>query len=94
MDSAIVRVAGALIVVFLVIGAAYFANVVFEPVAFALFFIALVWPLQQALQKRMPRGAAQPRPLSEPLSVGVEMAHALDIGRRSTLDLDVLLEGI
>ena len=58
MDSAIVRVACALIIVFLVIGAAYFADVVFEPVAFALFFIALVWPLQQALQKRMPRGAA------------------------------------
>ncbi|MGA2637701.1 AI-2E family transporter [Methylocella sp.] len=58
MDSAIVRIACALIIVFLVIGAAYFADVVFEPVAFALFFIALVWPLQQALQKRMPRGAA------------------------------------
>ncbi len=58
MDSAIVRVACALIIVFLVIGAAYFADVVFEPVAFALFFIALVWPLQQALQRRMPRGAA------------------------------------
>ncbi len=58
MDSAIVRVACTLIIVFLVIGAAYFADVVFEPVAFALFFIALVWPLQQALQRRMPRGAA------------------------------------
>src|SRR5664279_6540960 len=58
MDSAIVRVACALIIVFLVIAAASFADVVFEPVAFALFFIGLVWPLQQALQKRMPRGAA------------------------------------
>ena len=58
MDSAIVRVACALIIAFLVIEALYFADVVFEPVAFALFFIALVWPLQQALQKRMPRGLA------------------------------------
>ena len=58
MDSAVVRVACALIIVFLGVGAAYFADVVFEPVAFALFFIALVWPLQQALQKLMPRGAA------------------------------------
>lgn len=58
MDSAVVRVACALIIAFLVIGAVYFADVVFEPVAFALFFIALIWPLQQALQKRMPRGAA------------------------------------
>ncbi len=58
MDSAVVRVACALIIVCLIVGAAYFADVVFEPVAFALFFIALVWPLQQALQKRMPRGAA------------------------------------
>jgi AI-2 transport protein TqsA len=58
MDSAVVRVACALIIVFLVVGAAYFADVVFEPVAFALFFIALIWPLQQALQKLMPRGVA------------------------------------
>ncbi len=58
MDSVVVRVACAMIIVFLVVEAAYFAAVVFEPVAFALFFIALVWPLQQALQKRMPRGVA------------------------------------
>ena len=58
MDSAVVRVACALIIVFLIVGAAYFADVVFEPVAFALFFIALIWPLQQALQKLMPRGVA------------------------------------
>jgi predicted PurR-regulated permease PerM len=58
MDHSIVRVASALIIAFIAVEAVYFADVVFEPVAFALFFIALVWPLQQALQKRMPRGVA------------------------------------
>ena len=58
MDHGIVRVASALIIVFIAVAAVYFADVVFEPVAFALFFIALVWPLQQALQTRMPRGVA------------------------------------
>jgi predicted PurR-regulated permease PerM len=58
MDHSIVRVASALIIAFLAVDAVYFADVVFEPVAFALFFIALVWPLQLALQKRMPQGLA------------------------------------
>jgi predicted PurR-regulated permease PerM len=58
MDQSIVRVASALIIAFLAIGAVYFVDVVFEPVAFSLFFIALVWPLQQGLQKLMPRGVA------------------------------------
>lgn len=31
---------------------------VFVPLAFALFIIALVWPLQEALQRRLPRGLA------------------------------------
>jgi predicted PurR-regulated permease PerM len=43
---------------FLVIAALYLADVVFEPVAFALFAISIVWPLQRALQTRMPRGLA------------------------------------
>lgn len=36
----------------------YFAASVFTPVACALFIIALVWPLQEFLQQRMPRLAA------------------------------------
>jgi AI-2 transport protein TqsA len=58
MGDNIFRVAAALVIASIVIGALFFADVVFEPVAFALFAIAVVWPLQQALQKWMPRGLA------------------------------------
>lgn len=37
-----------------VFAAIYFARALFAPVAFALFIIALVWPLQRALQEKIP----------------------------------------
>jgi AI-2 transport protein TqsA len=58
MDNTVIRVASVLIIAFLVIGAFYFADVVFEPVAFALFAISIVWPLQQTLRTKLPRGLA------------------------------------
>ncbi|PNG25014.1 AI-2E family transporter [Methylocella silvestris] len=58
MDSSVTRVASAMIIAFLVIGALYFADAVFEPVAFALFFIAIVWPLQKTLETKIPSGLA------------------------------------
>src|SRR6516165_3348302 len=58
MENHVIRIACALIIMFLVIAALYLADVVFEPVAFALFAISIVWPLQRALQTRMPRGLA------------------------------------
>jgi len=39
----------------LVFAALYFAQFILAPVAFSLFIIAIVWPLQSALQKRTPR---------------------------------------
>jgi len=36
----------------------YLARVVFEPIAFALFGIALVWPFQKAVEAKMPRPIA------------------------------------
>lgn len=39
----------------LIIALLYFARAIFVPLAFSLFVIALVWPLQAALQRRMPR---------------------------------------
>jgi AI-2 transport protein TqsA len=38
----------------LVLAALYFARSILAPVAFSLFVIAIVWPLQRALQARMP----------------------------------------
>jgi len=36
----------------------YLARSVFAPLAFALFILAIVWPLQETLEKRMPKGLA------------------------------------
>jgi len=58
MDNTVIRIASALIIAFIVIGSLYFVGSVFEPVAFALFAIIIVWPLQKALETRMPRGLA------------------------------------
>jgi AI-2 transport protein TqsA len=41
--------------VFLVSTALYLARVVLEPIAFALFGMALVWPFQKALEAKVPR---------------------------------------
>lgn len=37
-----------------VVAALYFARPIFAPVAFAIFIIAIVWPLQRALQEKLP----------------------------------------
>src|SRR5215475_3999221 len=43
---------------FLIAVALYLARVVFEPIIFALFAMALVWPFQQALEARLPKAVA------------------------------------
>jgi len=43
---------------FLLAVALYFANSVFAPLAFALFILAIVWPLQEALERVLPKGLA------------------------------------
>lgn len=50
-----VRTAVGVIAVIAIIAAVYFARSVFAPVAFALFIIANVWPLQSRLQSRLPK---------------------------------------
>lgn len=49
------RYPGALTTAILVLGALHLGYAVFAPLAFALLTIALVWPLQHALQMRLPR---------------------------------------
>src|ERR1700749_13315 len=51
-------VVNALLATVLLSAAFYFARVVLEPIAFALFGIALVWPLLKALEARMPNAIA------------------------------------
>jgi AI-2 transport protein TqsA len=58
MDDATTDIAASLVIVFLVLTASYLAQTVLEPVVFAIFIIALVWPMQRAFQSRMPKPLA------------------------------------
>ena len=42
----------------LLAAALYFASSVFAPLAFALFILAIIWPLQEALERALPKGLA------------------------------------
>ena len=52
------RVAVVLIAAIVMLAAAVYARSFLAPIAFALFTAAIVWPLQSALQRMMPRLAA------------------------------------
>jgi predicted PurR-regulated permease PerM len=58
MDNKVVSIMGGLVIAFVVLAASSMAQVVFEPVIFAIFIIALIWPLQKALVSRMPKALA------------------------------------
>ena len=49
------RSAGAVSAIILLVGLMYFAQSIFVPLVFSLFVVALVWPVQAALQQRMPQ---------------------------------------
>ena len=53
-----VRGAAVVCAIVLACAALYFASSVFAPLAFALFILAIVWPLQQRLEQAMPKGLA------------------------------------
>ena len=53
-----VRVAAVVCAIVLACAALYFASSVFAPLAFALFILAIVWPLQQRLEQSLPKGLA------------------------------------
>jgi AI-2 transport protein TqsA len=53
-----INFAAALVITLLVITAANLAQPIIEPVVFAIFIIALIWPLQKAIQSRVPKALA------------------------------------
>jgi AI-2 transport protein TqsA len=57
-DARFGRVTQIVLAVILISGALYLARVVVEPIAFALFGIALVWPFQKTAEARMPKPLA------------------------------------
>ena len=58
MDNKVLSIMAGLIIAFVVLAASSLAQVVFEPVIFAIFIIALIWPLQKALASRTPKALA------------------------------------
>ncbi len=58
MNDRVLRFACILLSLFMVTAALSFAAVVFGPMAFALLIMAIVWPLDAALRKILPRGLA------------------------------------
>ena len=63
-----------------VIAAITLASTVFAPLALALFIIALVWPMQCALQARIPKLLALAITLLVTLAVGVAFASLVAWG--------------
>jgi predicted PurR-regulated permease PerM len=55
MADRLLRISASILALLAVLFAASVAVTVFAPMAFALFLIALVWPLQRRLQARLPR---------------------------------------
>ncbi len=53
-----IRAALVICAIVLVTASLYLASAVFAPLAFALFILAIVWPLQEALERRLPKGLA------------------------------------
>jgi AI-2 transport protein TqsA len=58
VESKAVKIAAALLIIFLVLAASNLAQTVLEPVIFAIFVIALIWPMQRAFQSRTPKAVA------------------------------------
>jgi AI-2 transport protein TqsA len=58
MDNKVVSITAALLITVVVLAVSAMAQAVFEPVIFAIFIIALIWPLEKGLQSRMPRALA------------------------------------
>lgn len=58
MQDTAVDIAAALVILFVALAASYLAQTVLEPIVFAIFIIALIWPMQTALQSRLPKPVA------------------------------------
>ncbi len=57
-SSVAIRASLVICALILLAAALYLASSVFAPLAFALFILAIVWPLQEALERTLPKGLA------------------------------------
>src|SRR5262249_38197627 len=80
MASIEVKVAVAIVAAVAAGFAAYQAEIVFAPLVLALFIIGIAWPLQQALQLRMPKLLALAITLIVIVAVGLAFASLIAWG--------------
>lgn len=57
-ETQVIKGPTAIVLTFVVLAACQLAQAVIEPVVFALFVIAITWPLDKAFQARMPKALA------------------------------------
>lgn len=78
--------AGALLIVFLTLVAAHLGQTVVEPVVFAIFIIALIFPVQTALEARLPRWAALVVTVAGALAVVITLSSLIVWGGGELVD--------
>ena len=86
MESRATNIMAALAITFLVLAASSIAQAVFEPVIFAIFIIALIWPLQKSLQSRMPKILALPITILVTLGVVIALTSMVVWGGSEVAD--------
>jgi len=86
VQKTFIDVTAALVVTLLVITAANIAQSIIEPVVFAIFIIALIWPLQKALQSRMPKAVALLVNVLLTLGIIIALSSVIAWGGREVAD--------
>jgi AI-2 transport protein TqsA len=78
--------AGAALLIFLTLVAAHVGQTVVEPIVFAIFIIALIFPLQTALERHLPRWAALALTVTAALAVVVTLSSLIVWGGGELVD--------
>ncbi|MBY6242093.1 AI-2E family transporter [Methylosinus sp. Sm6] len=78
--------AGAALLIFLTLVAAHVGQTVVEPIVFAIFIIALMFPLQTALEMRLPRWAALLVTVACALAVAITLSSLIVWGGGELVD--------
>ena len=76
-DAKLDRFIRVMLAVVLTSASLYFARAVLEPIAFALFGIALVWPFQKAIERKLSKAVALAFTISVTLFVIFLLASAI-----------------
>jgi predicted PurR-regulated permease PerM len=86
VEKTSINVTAVIVITLLVITAANIAQSVIEPVVFAIFIIALIWPLQKALQSRAPKAVALLVTVLSTLGIVIALSSMVAWGGREVAD--------